>query len=197
MSFMKYNTDIMYRDDIVSYTRKNREKSIFYLTHYTYRYILKLHHINIFKHLSNHSNYYRMSIGPLKLLSTIIEHLSNYHRTSIRPLLKHIEHLSNVYRTTIEHLSNICRTTSNVNWTTIKPHRTTFNHYWTPIGPLLDYIIEYLSDHYCTTIEHLSNHYQTFIKLLLNIFQILIICYITIIYLSILNYRGINKTYLC
>jgi len=33
------------------------------LTHYTYRYILKSHHINIFKHLSNHSNHYRTSIG--------------------------------------------------------------------------------------------------------------------------------------
>jgi len=31
----------LYREDIVSYARKNREKSIFYLTHYTYRYILK------------------------------------------------------------------------------------------------------------------------------------------------------------
>jgi len=38
---MKYNTNIMYRENIVSYTRKNHEKSIFYLTHYIYRCILK------------------------------------------------------------------------------------------------------------------------------------------------------------
>jgi len=31
ITFMKYNTDIMYREDIASYTRKNREKSIFKL----------------------------------------------------------------------------------------------------------------------------------------------------------------------
>jgi len=34
-----------------SYTRKNR-RSIFYLTHYTYQYILKSYHINIFTPLS-------------------------------------------------------------------------------------------------------------------------------------------------
>jgi len=45
ISFMKYNIDIMYRKDIVSCMRKNREKSVFYLTHYIYRYILKSHHI--------------------------------------------------------------------------------------------------------------------------------------------------------
>jgi len=28
ISFMKYNTDIMYSEDIISCTRKNREKSI-------------------------------------------------------------------------------------------------------------------------------------------------------------------------
>jgi len=58
---MKYNTDIMYRADIASYTRKNREKSIFYLTHYAYHihaYILKLHHINILNHNQTIFNHY-------------------------------------------------------------------------------------------------------------------------------------------
>jgi len=77
---MKYNTDIMYREDIVSYTRKNREKSIFYLTHYTYRYILKSHHINIFKPLSNH-----------------FQPLLNIYRTTIERLSYHYWTTSNIY----------------------------------------------------------------------------------------------------
>jgi len=83
--FMKYNTDIMYRADIASYTRKNREKSIFYLTHYTYWYIMKLHHINIL------NNY--------QIILTTIEHLSNVYQTIIKPL--------NIYQTSIESQSNI------------------------------------------------------------------------------------------
>jgi len=114
MPFMKYNIDIMYRDDSVSYKRKKRENSIFYLIHYTYQYILKSHHINIIKHLSNHSNHYRTSIG---LLLKHIEHLSNIYRTtfnhywrSIEPLSIIIEHLSDHYRTSIEPLLNHYRT---------------------------------------------------------------------------------------
>jgi len=65
---MKYNTDIMYRADIASYTRKNREKSIFYLSHYTYRYILKLYHINILNNYQTIFNHYWTSI---ELLSNV------------------------------------------------------------------------------------------------------------------------------
>jgi len=185
ISFMKYNINIMYREDIASYTRKNREKSIFYLTHYTYRYILKSHHINIFKPLSK-----PLSKSLSKPLSNHFQLLNIYGTT--------IELLSNVYQTSIEYLLNIYRTTSNVNWTIIEPLSNNFQ----PLLNIYRTTIEHLSDHYFTTIEHLSNiyrtsiephqtsiehlsniyHYQTSIKLLLNIYQILIVCYITIIY---------------
>jgi len=99
---------------------------------------------------------------------------SNHHQTTFNHYWTSIEHLSNIHRTTIRPLSNIYQTTivplSNVYRMSIESHQT--------------------------SIEHLSNHYQTFVKLLFNIFQILIVRYI-IIYLSILNYRGINETYLC
>jgi len=108
---MQYNTDITYRADIASYVKKNREKSIFYLTHYTYWYIMKLHHINILNNYQTIFNHYWTSIELLlNVYQTIIEPL-NIYRTSIGPLSNHyrtsIEHLSNIYRTTIEHLSNI------------------------------------------------------------------------------------------
>jgi len=86
---MKYN--IMYRADIASYTRKNRESSIFYLTHYIYQYIWKFHHINILNHYQVIFNHYWTSI----------ELLSNVYQTIIEPL--------NIYQTSIESQSNISR----------------------------------------------------------------------------------------
>jgi len=117
---MKYN--IMYRADIASYTRKNRERSIFYLTHYTYQYIWKFHHINILKPLSSHFqpllNIYRTTIERLSNHYWTTEHLSNIypnhnrisHVNIFKPLSNHfltiIEHLSNYYRTSIRPLLN-------------------------------------------------------------------------------------------
>jgi len=100
----------MYRADIASYTRKNREKSIFYLTHYAYRYILKLHHINILNHYQTIFNHYWTSI----------ELLPNVYRTSIESLL-------NIYQTTIVPLLNIYRTSIESHQTSI---RALSNHYW-------------------------------------------------------------------
>jgi len=97
---MKYNTSITYRSDIASYTRKNREKSIFYLTHYIYRYTSFSFHM-----------FYLLLIYKILTIIETIEHLSNIYRTSIGPLSNHyrtiIEHLSDHYCITIEHQTSI------------------------------------------------------------------------------------------
>jgi len=201
ISFMKYNIDIIQRRHRLLHEKESREEYLLSNSLYLpiYLEISLLIFLNLI--LSNHSNHYRTSIGPL---SNYFQSLLNIYRTtieSIRPLLKHrifTKCLSDHYWTSIEPL----RTSIGLS----NHYRTTFNHYWTSIRPLSDYYrtsIRPLLYHYRTFIErllnhikHLSNHYQTFIKLLLNIFQILIVRYI-IIYLSILNYRGINETYLC
>jgi len=108
----------MYRADIVSYTRKNCEKSIFYLTHYTYRYtslsfhmfyLLLIYKILTIIEITEHlSNIYRTSIGPLSNhYRTSIGPLSNHYRTSIRPLLYHYRTSIEPHQTSIEYPSNI------------------------------------------------------------------------------------------
>jgi len=86
---MKYNNNnIKFGEDIVLYTRKNREKSIVYLTHYMLLTDTSRNHITqiFLKPLSNH-----------------IEHLSNVYRTTMEHQSNHFEYQFEHYQTTFNY----------------------------------------------------------------------------------------------